>query len=147
MSTKGEIFDYVMHSPENTNPAVLGSMLNSLESEGGGGIEYFDVTYTYEEGGEPSIDKTHAQILSAYNSGKVVRLIVPAGNQIAGESSAAYNTLKMNLCGLSMYDNDESYAEFSFYCVSNGFVGDNLYSVTATINRWGNIAFDIEQIG
>ena len=30
MSTKGEIFDYVIHSPENTNPAVLGSMLNSL---------------------------------------------------------------------------------------------------------------------
>lgn len=147
MSTKGEIFNYVIHSPENTNPAVLGSMLNSLENEGGGGIEYFDVTYTCEEGGEPSIDKTHAQILSAYNSGKVVRLIIPAGNQIREESSASYNTLKMNLCGLSMYDNNENDAEFSFYCVSNGFVGDNIYSVTATINKWGSVAFDIEQIG
>lgn len=55
MSTKDEVFNYVMHSPENTNPAVLGSMLNGLESESGGGIEYFDITYTCEEGGEPSI--------------------------------------------------------------------------------------------
>lgn len=145
MSTKDEIFDYVMHSPENTNPAVLGSMLNGLESEGGGGIEYFDITYTCEEGGEPSIDKTSTQILSAYNSGKVVRLIVPAGNQV--ETDVIYYTLKMNLCGLSMYDNDENYVEFSFFCVSNGLLGDNMYSVTADIDKWGNVGFDIEQIG
>ena len=31
MSTKDEIFDYVNDSPENTNPAVLRSLLNSLE--------------------------------------------------------------------------------------------------------------------
>ena len=146
MSTKEEIFNYVMHSPENTNPAVLGSMLNSLE-EGGGGIEYFDITYTCEEGGEPSIDKTHAQILSAYNSGKVVRLIIPTGSYIEGESSTSYNTLKMNLCGLSMYDNDESYAEFSFYCISNGFVGDNVYTVDATIDDTGLAFIKTYQIG
>lgn len=145
MSTKEEIFDYVMHSPENTNPAVLGSMLNGLESESGGGIEYFDITYTCEEGGEPSIDKTSTQILSAYNSGKVVRLIVPAGNQV--ETDVIYYTLKMTLCGLSMYDNDENYVEFSFFCVSTGLLGDNVYSVTATIDKWCNVGFDIEQIG
>lgn len=32
MSTKDEIFDYVMNSPENTNPSVLRSQLNSLET-------------------------------------------------------------------------------------------------------------------
>lgn len=31
MSTKDEIFDYVNDSPENTNPAVLRSLLNGLE--------------------------------------------------------------------------------------------------------------------
>lgn len=28
-----EIFDYVMHNPENTNPNVLKSMLSELDSE------------------------------------------------------------------------------------------------------------------
>jgi len=147
MSTKDEIFDYVMNSPEDTNPAVLRSLLNGIEEGGSGGMEYFDITYTCEEGGEPSIDKTHAQILSAYNSGKVVRLIIPAGTQIEWESSASYNTLKMNLCGLSMYDNDESDAEFSFFCVSNGFVGDNLYNVYVTIDGTGFVYIRTMQIG
>lgn len=31
MSTKEEIFEYVMKSPENTNPAVLKSMLDGIE--------------------------------------------------------------------------------------------------------------------
>lgn len=41
MSTKEEVFDYVMNSPENTNPAVLGSLLNGIE---GGGAGLPDVT-------------------------------------------------------------------------------------------------------
>lgn len=36
MSTKEEIFNYVMNSPENTNPAVLGSLLNGVEGGGAG---------------------------------------------------------------------------------------------------------------
>ena len=145
MSSKDDVFNYVMNSPEDTNPAVLRSLLNGIEEGGSGGVEYFDITYTCEEGGEQSIDKTPTQILSAYNSGKVVRLIIPAGNQV--NTDVVYYTLKMNLCGLSMYDNDEKYAEFSFFCVSNGLLGDNWYSVTANIDGWGNVGFDIEQIG
>ena len=37
MSTNNEIFDYVMDSPQDTNPAVLKSLLNDLEGGGGGG--------------------------------------------------------------------------------------------------------------
>jgi len=37
MPNTDEIFDYVMNSPENTNPAVLRGMLNSIEGGGGGG--------------------------------------------------------------------------------------------------------------
>lgn len=37
MSTKNEIFEYVMNSPEDTNAAVLTSLLNGLETGGGGG--------------------------------------------------------------------------------------------------------------
>ena len=43
MSTKEEVFKYVMNSPENTNPAVLGSLLNGIKTGGGGG-ELPDVT-------------------------------------------------------------------------------------------------------
>lgn len=39
MSSKDEIFDYVMSTPENTNPAVLKNMLDDLPSEGGGWTE------------------------------------------------------------------------------------------------------------
>ena len=40
-----EIVDYVMHTPTNTNPAVLISMLEGLEGESGGGSEdnYFSI--------------------------------------------------------------------------------------------------------
>ena len=32
---KEQVMDYVMYSPENTNPAILGNMLDSIESDGG----------------------------------------------------------------------------------------------------------------
>lgn len=41
--TKQNIIDYVMKSPENTNPAVLGSMIDSLTA---GGIDTSDATAT-----------------------------------------------------------------------------------------------------
>jgi len=43
MSTKEEVFDYVMDSPEDTNPSVLRSLLNSIP-EGGGGAALPEVT-------------------------------------------------------------------------------------------------------
>lgn len=33
---KSEIINYVMHTPENPNPRVLGDMLDQLETSGGG---------------------------------------------------------------------------------------------------------------
>lgn len=59
--TKEEIFDYVMESPENTNPAILRSMLNELSSgSGGGGI------FPVEINDEFTIaDKTSAEIEAA----------------------------------------------------------------------------------
>lgn len=41
--TKQNIIDYVMKSPENTNPAVLGSMIDSLTD---GSIDTSDATAT-----------------------------------------------------------------------------------------------------
>ena len=36
MTNIDDVFNYVMESPENTNPAVLKSMLNGLDDGGGG---------------------------------------------------------------------------------------------------------------
>lgn len=43
MSERDDVFDYVMDSPENTNPSVLRSLLNAIP-EGGGGAALPEVT-------------------------------------------------------------------------------------------------------
>ena len=40
---KEKVIQYVMDSPENTNPAVLSSILNELISESGGSISDKDI--------------------------------------------------------------------------------------------------------
>lgn len=52
MTTKNEIFNYVMKTPENTNPAILKSLLDELNEGGGGGggatvTTFFDDTVTF----------------------------------------------------------------------------------------------------
>lgn len=42
MSEKDDVFDYVMDSPQDTNPSVLRSLLNSIPESGGAGLP--DVT-------------------------------------------------------------------------------------------------------
>ena len=75
MSTKDDVFNYVMNSPEDTNPAVLRSLLNGIQ-EGGGGGDDFIITYTITDYSEPyyegSLDKTWDEIKAAYTTGKNV---------------------------------------------------------------------------
>ena len=78
MSTKDDVFNYVMNSPEDTNPAVLRSLLNGIE-EGGSGGDDFIITYTitnYDEslGYDGTLDKTCDEIKAAYTTGKNVIL-------------------------------------------------------------------------
>lgn len=64
-----EIVDYATNSPENTNPAVLRSMLSQLNS----GSDVMWVTLTVNHDTDTySVDKTNAEILNAVNSGKMV---------------------------------------------------------------------------
>lgn len=83
MSTKNEIFDYVMNSPENTNAAVLKSMLDDLE--GGGTMEDFIITYTVNLSRSDeyiyfgTMDKEWNDIAEAYLGGKrvIFKLLFP----------------------------------------------------------------------
>jgi len=60
MPNTDEIFDYVMNSPENTNPAVLRGMLNSIEGGGGGLPSYTNEdigkTLTLTASGKPTTE-------------------------------------------------------------------------------------------
>lgn len=58
MPNANEIFNYVMNSPENTNPAVLRGMLNSIEGGGGGAL----VVHVDRNG---TLDKTWREIRDA----------------------------------------------------------------------------------
>lgn len=64
---KEDIINYVMETPGNSNPAVLGSMLNSY---GGGGV--FWVTFTWNDDTLVS-DKTAEEIYNAAMAGQYVR--------------------------------------------------------------------------
>lgn len=70
-----DVFNYVMESPDNTNPNVLRSMLNSLEGGGSGGgafIVQLDMsTWT--------LDKTFKEIAEASMTMPVVIFIGSSG--------------------------------------------------------------------
>lgn len=70
MANKEEILDYVMNSPQNTNQAVLGNMLDNLEGGGSGGM-VANLRYIVEIG-EPmrlECDKTVNEIAEAMKNG------------------------------------------------------------------------------
>ena len=77
-----EIVDYATKSPENTNPAVLRSMLGQLS---GGGTSGLVVTMTIEPSSlGPRLvgDKTYGEVYDALTAAKQVVIIYPYGNDL-----------------------------------------------------------------
>ena len=83
---KNDIFEYVMNTPENTNPNVLRNMLNNLPSGGGSSLLVARAeisTQAFEEGGEIplTLDKTYAQLAEAgVNSAIDLAVMMDAGS-------------------------------------------------------------------
>ena len=66
MPNTDEIFDYVMNSPENTNPAILKSMLNNVEDKSSGPlIVHINGTSSGDEY-IYTVDKTAREILASF---------------------------------------------------------------------------------
>lgn len=73
MSTIDEVFNYVMNSPENTNPSVLQSLLNNIEEKDGIFLIEVELDGTDDrEWPTPTCDKTAEEITDAFRSGKKV---------------------------------------------------------------------------
>lgn len=127
MSSKDEIFDYVMHSPENTNPAVLRSLLDGIE----GGTEYFDVTYTQATSEDtPTVNKTFTEIKSAYETGKIIRLKWSDNTYFLDNLFKGGKTL----CNSAWYD-DNVLDKISFLAVGYGTTSDTYYNIVVSIEN------------
>lgn len=77
MSTKDDVFNYVMNSPEDTNPAVLRSLLNGIEEGGSGGDDIYYVNFHQVkeapwETNAWECDKEQFEIHTAVDEGKRV---------------------------------------------------------------------------
>ncbi len=129
MSTKDEIFDYVMNSPENTNPSILKSLLNDLEVPM---QEQFIITLTPDDNMEVwTSDKSFSEIAEAYNQNK--NIFVRATDFL------------ISLSGVKLKISDDTVFEFQFITYGYNFKGDNdqfvgIYIDENEINvRCGNI--------
>lgn len=115
MSTKNEIFEYVMDTPGNTNGAVLKSLLENLDTSVDlpeptsedigkilgvvedtsanpvyglveqGGGTSFKVTYTTANMQSATCDKTYAEVEAALESGEPIDCALALGNTIVGK--------------------------------------------------------------
>lgn len=115
-----EIVDYATKSPENTNPAVLRSMLSQLNG-GSGGVQVFIVSVT-EDGVIWTCDKTWREIADAYDGGKMVRFNLPSydnasspllGLTASSEQYDVYYQYARNISPLSC-SNENDYPSASF---------------------------------
>ena len=83
---KNDIINYVMETPGNSNPAVLGSMLESYSSGGSGGGGWVEEFTWWLNPENPQYDlraiSTHTadEILAAYRTGANVVFHIPVEN-------------------------------------------------------------------
>lgn len=119
MSTKDDVFNYVMNSPENTNPAVLRSLLDNLEAPM---QEKFIITITYDSLTSNFVgDKTLDEVIAAYNSGK--NIIVGFSGDFSEAPVSHLDECTCIITNTSLYEDD--IVGFGFF--GNAYLGD-LYS-------------------
>ena len=100
---KQDIIDYIMDSPENTNPAILNQMID--EVSGGGSNNIFIIKITKNDNDKQVSNKTWAEIIDALNQEKIVYYIYDWNDE--------YNDVDYGFINSSSYSED----------------GDNLYTV------------------
>jgi len=105
---KNTILNYVMNSPENTNPNVLGSMLNGMGGDSTGNNFIIPVTVSYDvDTGKPISYTTEVPFSEAYNahiSGKnVIMDVSPEGGYSHYFLSLINSTITPEISAQSLY--------------------------------------------
>lgn len=70
--TKEDILEYISHTPHNTNPNMIGNMIDTLITQGGGGGL---VVHTMAQGYNVLLSETYRAIKTAMDAGKTVVVI------------------------------------------------------------------------
>jgi len=98
-----DVFNYVMNTPDNTNPNVLRSMLNSIEGGGGGGVFMIGATIAGES---LTLNKTFSEIFEAAKAGSFCIIASNAEDTVGYMYISAMN-LADNMAGLikAIYEN------------------------------------------
>lgn len=110
--TKKEIIDYIMETPQNTNPAILSQMLDEIAGEGGGSMEPLVVNAINTSLSAYEMDKTVGELEEAFSRGTPITMYFPNG-----ENSYTYG----NLVCLKI---DERYHSAHAYFQNGGYVED-----------------------
>ena len=131
MSTKDEVFDYVMNSPEDTNPSVLRSLLDNLEAPM---QEKFIITITYDSLTSNYVgDKTLDEVIAAYNSGK--NIIVGFSGDFSESPTQHLDECTCIIVSISLYEGD--IIGFGFF--GNACLGDLYSSIDGFYGGQNNI--------
>ena len=85
-----QIIDYILNTPQNTNPAILNQMLNELRN-GNNNIEVLNLVPYNLDLNQRKIDKTFGEIKTLYESNKFICLISEEDNTIYGLDSFGYD--------------------------------------------------------
>lgn len=123
MIEKDNVFDYVLNSPENTNPSVLLSLLNLIPEADA--PQNFVVEIEPDEQGGYESNKSFEELVDAYNAGKNIEAIVSLG-QIYGHFF------------INQLDTEESnITAFIFQGALWGAISDDYYVVYFSITEDG----------
>lgn len=121
MSTKEEIFDYVMNSPENTNPAVLRSLLDGIE---GSKNEPFFIELSGSDE-EPVLTASFSDIIAAINSGRVVYLKL---NDFSDSYDLSFSNTYIGLTRVYLGE-DYSYVQFETYISNESYHCNYVFTI------------------
>lgn len=122
MSTKNEILNYVMETPGNTNRAVLGSLLDNLESD----IEMPKITID-DEGRRLEVVRKPRVLIPA----QTINISASYGNFVPGFDATGFTNKFKAICELITVGNNHyedvlfEWNESNNYLI--GYIDDNRY--------------------
>lgn len=126
---KEDIINYVMETPGNSNPAVLGSMLESYGGGGSGGgssggVLYVTVTDTTTDEFSFTVDKTYEEMVSMIQANGIVIFTM---EDIFGIANIVGEDIS---CTLTRFQGETMYV-FSIYVSSDSAHGfEDIYALT-----------------